>query len=194
MKSIVLPGQKTKASCDTCKAFRQATWGLHSHTLEDGTEVENVMQAQCDTCGSLIAIAGQAVHRIKGAIKDREKHRTSVRLPQELLDFMGARLNAAGADPTDFDMFLRALFVAAHEAEKRLFEKLPRVEDLVLERPATALINITVSPQVADLLKRFRAATGQSTSEVLRRLLVLADGDLAAAVDEHLKREAYVTA
>ncbi|MFA5507299.1 MAG: hypothetical protein WC423_17860 [Vulcanimicrobiota bacterium] len=49
--NIKLPGDKTEAACETCQRFAEATWQYGPFRLKDGTNVTEVMQAYCDTCG-----------------------------------------------------------------------------------------------------------------------------------------------
>lgn len=137
-----------------------ATWGYHPDEVA-GILVQDVMQAQCDTCGELLAVAGQSTHAVKRVLDDRRNHRTKLRLPRPLKDFIGLSLSQAGADATQHELFMRALFnVCLDEGAKVVAVLVKNAADPVLERPADAGVNVSMSPQVLGLVADVQHTTG----------------------------------
>lgn len=176
MKSIVLPGQVTKAICETCKKRVTATFSYGEFRFDDGLVVEDVMRAVCDECGEPVAIAGQSSHRLRTTLDDQKHKRTTLRLPQELEDFIALELSRVGAHPGHEELYFRALLLACHRQEKKIGALLKRAKDPVLSRPHTASVTLRLSPKLLQVLESLRTHSGiQNLSELLRRLLVLAD-------------------
>lgn len=179
MKSIVLPGDTTRASCETCGRFVRATWGYRPYELEGDLVVEQVMCANCPTCGQVVGVAQQSAYLLRRALENERRFRTTLRLPQELKDYVALQLDklgVAGAPKSYVQLFLRALLAACRGRESELAEALRQVEDPVLERPCTEMLTLTLSRPLLEVLDNLKAQTGlENGSEVMRRLLVLSD-------------------
>lgn len=179
MKSIVLPGDVTRASCETCGRFVRAIWEYRPYTFEDGLVVEQVMCASCPTCGQVVGVAQQSAYLLRRALENDRRFRTTLRLPQELRDYVALQLDKlgiAGAPQSYVQLFLRALLAACRGRESELTEELSQLQDPVLERPCTEMLTLTLSRPLLEVLDSLKAQTGiDNGSEVMRRLLVLSD-------------------
>lgn len=175
VKSIILSGQKRKAYCERCGTFNQATYAYGPFKFDNGVVAENIMRATCDSCGDILLMAHQSVPLIKEAL-ETPVTRTTMRLPQELVDFMSLQLNRAGARTNQYDLFLRALLLACHGKEDKMGNLLASVIDPVLEQPHTATLSLTFSSNLNRIITQMAESSGISNvSELLRRLIVLAE-------------------
>lgn len=178
MKSIILEGQLTEAPCETCQKFTIARFAYGTLTLEDGLVVENVMRATCEECGQVTSLAPQSGYLLRKARTQQKRRRTTIRLPQELADFIAFKLNLVGMRPSQVDLFFRALLLAARGQEKTLGPTLLQLQDPVLEQRLGVTVNLSLRPTAQEVLNRLKDASGlPNSSEVLRRLLVLADAE-----------------
>lgn len=195
MKTILVNGTVEKAPCDCCGSFVEATYNYGPVQLDAGLVVEDVMRATCNQCGAVVATAPQSAHRFKAALEDRTQRRTTVRIPQELHDFISLTLSAAGADVTHAELYFRALLLACRQRESDIGAKLATVHDAVLQQPYRVTVNLTLGHHLAEVLERLRQASGlTNVSELLRRLVVLADGELAETAEQECVRLAYAYA
>ncbi|MCE7872412.1 hypothetical protein DYH09_18820 [bacterium CPR1] len=179
MKSIVLPGETTRASCETCGKFVRATWGYRPYTLEDDLVVEQVMCATCPSCGQVVGVAQQSAYLLRRALENERRFRTTLRLPQELKDYVALqldRLGIAGAPQSYVQLFLRTLLAACRGKENEVAQGLRDLADPVLERPCTEMLTLTLSRPLLEVLDTLKSRTGlDNSSEVMRRLLVFSD-------------------
>lgn len=179
MKSIVLPGEMTRASCESCGKFVRASWGYRPYTLEDGLVVEHVMCATCPTCGQVVGVAQQSAYLLRRALENERRFRTTLRLPQELKDYVALQLDklgVAGAPHSYVQLYLRALLASCKGRESELAGSLRELDDPVLQRPCTDMVTLTLSRPLLDVLDAMKTETGiDNGSEVMRRLLVLSD-------------------
>lgn len=195
MKSIVLEGHHIQGPCQKCRAFVDATFSYGPVELEPGLIVEDVMRATCDKCGQVVATTPQSAHRFKAALDDKKQRRTTLRLPQELQDFICLNLSSVGADVTHAELYFRALLLACRQREEEVGKLLRKVSDPVLDRPYRATVNLTLGHHLADVLDRLQQVSGiANISEIFRKLLVLADGKLAEAVEQECTRLAFAYA
>ncbi|MBI3929995.1 MAG: hypothetical protein HY319_30935 [Armatimonadetes bacterium] len=196
MKSIVLPGQTTPALCEKCGRQVQATFSYGTFRFDNGLIVEDVMRATCDTCGEPVVLAAQSSYRLRTALEDQKHKRTTLRMPQELEDFVALQLSLAGAYPGHEELFFRALLLACHRREKKIGRRLRNLEDPVLQRPRTATLNLNLTPKLLEILEQLKTYSEiENTSDLLRRLLVLADTEeLSKAVQEETARLALAYA
>lgn len=191
MKSIVTEGTVEKAPCENCKRFVQATYAYGPVEM-DGLVVEDVMRATCNECGLVVATTPQSAHRFKTAIEDRNLRRTTIRIPQELHDFISLNLSAVGADITHVELYFRALLLACRDQEEQIGEALRFVQSPVLKRPNRVTVNLTLGNHLLHVLERLQRASGiLGTGELIRRLLVLADGSMESLVQTELERLSY---
>lgn len=175
MKSIILSGQKRKAYCERCGAFTQATYAYGPFAFDSGVVAENIMRATCDCCGDVVAVAHQSVPLLKEAL-ETPVIRTTMRLPQELVDFMSLQLNRAGARTNQYDLFLRALLLACHGKEDKIGQLLASVKDPVLDQPHTSTLSLTFNSNLNRIISHLAEKSAISNvSELLRRLIVMAE-------------------
>ena len=125
-----------------------------------------------------MSLAPQSSYLLRQAIARHRRRRTTVRLPQELADFIALKLSLVGMRPSKVDLFFRALLLAARGHELVLGQALPRVEDPVLAQRLGVTVNLSLRPIAQGVLDQLLAQSGlRNASEVLRRLLVLADAE-----------------
>ena len=195
MKSILLEGTVEQAPCETCKAFTAATYAYGPVEIEPGFVVEDVMRATCNRCGNVVATAPQYSHRFRKEFDDRKNRRTTFRISQELSDFISLNLSAVGADTTHDELYFRALLVACKNREEEIGKRLISLDDKILSCPNRVTVNLSLSPHLEQILTKLQTACEiKSTSELMRRLLVLADGELESATLEELESLTYAYA
>lgn len=179
MKSIVLPGESTRASCEACGKFVRAHWGYRPYELKEDLVVEQVMCATCPTCGQVVGVAQQSAYLLRRALENARRFRTTLRLPQELRDYVALQLDKlgiAGAPQSYVQLFLRALLASCKGRESDLAQDLRKLDDPVLKCPCVDMLTLTLSRPLLEVLDALKAETGISNgSEVMRRLLVLSD-------------------
>lgn len=194
MKSIVTEGTVEKAPCEVCKRFVQATY-TYGPVEIDGIVVEDVMRATCNDCGAVAAITPQSAHRFKTAFEDRRLRRTTIRIPQELQDFISLNLSAVGADITHVELYFRALLLACRGREDQIGKDLRSVQSPVLARPNRVTVNLTLGSHLLHVLENLQSSSQiHGAGEIIRRLLVLADGPLESLVQKESERLAYAYA
>jgi len=193
-------GLKTTHWCYTCEAFRGATWAVGIVPVEDATPVPDVLRATCDVCGTVIALAPEATTRIHEAATQRgQKFRTTIRMQQALVDAVSAELSRAGADPQDFDVLLRGFglyLLTSNRNWKSAVRLLKAVSDEpLLQRPVDATITLRLPSRMWNLLEELEDDTGvHSTSELVRRILIVVSKDWKQAVGTQHKRPPYIAA
>jgi hypothetical protein len=123
--------------------------------------------------------------RLIGSLKEEIAKRS----PQRRLSMLTV------TDITHVELYFRALLVACKNREKKIGKKLCSVEDRVLSCPNRVTVNLSLSPHLGQILDRLRTSSGiDNISEIMRRLLVLSDGDLEQATLEELRSLAYAYA
>ncbi len=194
MKSIVTEGTVEKAPCEVCQRFVQATYAYGPVEM-DGVVVEDVMRGTCNNCGTVVALTPQSAHRFKTAFEDRNLRRTTIRIPQELQDFICLNLSDVGADITHVELYFRALLLACRGREEQVGEDLKSVQSPVLARPNRVTVNLTLGSHLLHVLEELQSSSQiRGAGEIIRRLLVLADGPLEALVQVEIERLAYAYA
>ena len=176
MKSIFVSGHKVKAYCDNCQAFVSATYAYGDFPFDRGVVAENILRATCDNCSTIVAVALQSAPMLKEALEAPETVRTTMRLPQELMDFVGVQLDKMGAQPSKYDFYLRAIILACRGKEQKIAQLLQSLKDPVLERPNTVLLKITLGSRLHEIVREIGKVSGISNlSELIRRLIVLSE-------------------
>jgi len=194
MKSILLEGTVEKAPCEHCQRFVDVTYSYGTVEV-DGLVVEDVMRGVCTVCGAVVSLAPQSAHRFKSALEDRKQKRTTLRISQELHDFISLSLSSVGADSTHVELYFRALLLACRGQEPGIGQALAALQSPVLKRPSSVTVNLTLGSHLQDVLERLQAASGISgIGELIRRLIVLADDVLEEAVHQECERLAHAYA
>lgn len=188
------PGKKIRAICPACARVGAATYGYGAITLDDGTQVDDVMRALCDTCSTLVAVAQQSAPTIKAARVQRDeakrKTRSTVRLPRMLVDFAQMELDGLGGPPERFDLVVKAFALSVLRAtstrRRQIVQALRDVQDPVLEQPLDVSVHLDLNDRMWELIDTLRADAGSpSVSELIRRMLVVMDGDRRTRQDLH---------
>jgi hypothetical protein len=176
MKTIMVSGHKVKAFCEQCQEFVPATYSYGDFPFDRGVIAENILRATCNNCGTIVSVALQSAPMLKEALEAPEFVRTTMRLPQELMDFVGVQLDKMGSHPSKYDLYLKALISACHGKEEKISQLLQSLTDPVLERPNAVLVRITLTPRLHEIVRVIAKLSGISNlSELLRRLLVLSE-------------------
>lgn len=194
MKTVFLPGKQIRAICRTCGCIEDATYGYGTITLDDGTEVESVMRALCDRCSSLVAVAQQSAPTLHAARTRRDevkrRSRSTIRLPRVLVDFARMELHDEGGAPERFDLMVKAFLLAVMRARparrERLIRALRDSDDSVLALPLDASVHLDLSERLWETLEALRAeASSSSASDLVRRMLVVMEGDRGTRQELH---------
>lgn len=96
---ILKVGDKTKAACDHCKSFQNATYDLRDVPLSDGSgTVRNVLVGVCDTCGSVISLPHQSTPLVK-KVREGQRQPLEGRVPAHIVDILNLASDQLGAGP-----------------------------------------------------------------------------------------------
>lgn len=174
--NIKMPGDKTRAACDGCKAFKQATWNYGKLKTEDGSVAEGVMQAFCDSCGESLLIAQQSVYKITEAKSSKlGKVRTSLNLTAPLKDLTYSRVFPFGVEPERGpELLLRAFLAPLLDKPADLSEAigaLKSIDKRYLQGKKNQKVDISFPVDMVELLDTLASKTGLKRSEVMRRVL-----------------------
>lgn len=187
MKNLVLPGQKTRVGCDTCKAMVSATFRHDTITLDDGVKVPNAMLAFCDICGHQVAMAQQSAHLIRKA-REKRRQKTSVRLQPILFDLSSVLVTEVGGDPNEAqapELVLKAMLATLLDDPKRRKALVKRLIELrndpLLAGSPGQKLNLGLTSRLRNELVHLQKASEFTQSEVIRTTLVAASTDPRAS-------------
>lgn len=187
MKNLVLPGQKTRVGCDTCKAMVSATFRHDTITLDDGVKVPNAMLAFCDICGNQVAMAQQSAHLIRKA-RETRRQKTSVRLQPILFDLSSVLVTEVGGDPNEAqapELVLKAMLATLLDDPKRRKALVKRLIELrndpLLSGSPGQKLNLGLTSRLRNELVHLQEASEFTQSEVIRTTLVAASTDPRAS-------------
>jgi hypothetical protein len=188
VKSIVTQGTVDVAPCRRCRALVKAYFSYGS-VESNGRTVRDVMRAICMICGEIVNTSPQSAHRFIEVSPNRRSKRITIRIPLELQDFICLNLTSVGTETSNTGLYLTALLLACHGQEKELGPMLALAESPVLSRPNKIAVSLYLGRQLSNTLVNLATESRiANTSEVLRRLLVLADGPLERDVSQELER------
>ena len=197
MKEVILPGQKTRVGCDTCKAIQSATFRYDTLTLDDGLKVPDAMLAFCDVCGSRVAMAQQSAHLVRRAHHIKRK-KTSLRLPRVLSDLASLLVSDAGGDPSQTaapELVLKAMLATLLDHPERRELWAQRMTELrsdpILAQPSEKKINLGLTPRLLEELATLQEVSHLTQSQVIRMTLLAARADLE--VGKELKKLVALT-
>ena len=194
MRHVFKPGDTIRGGCEKCKMLVSATYEYGKIKLDDGTAVENVMQALCNDCGESIAIAHQSAPAIKAARAKRDVKkaglRTTVRVSRPLADFAASQLLDRGANPDRLDLMLKTFVsMALDNATRRtaLMNAIRLASDPVLNLRPEVTLHLDLNRPLLAILKDLQSQSGLSNlSDFIRRMLVVMDED--AQTDESMRK------
>ncbi|MCW5865757.1 MAG: hypothetical protein KIS61_00710 [Candidatus Eremiobacteraeota bacterium] len=133
MQKIYLPGEKKKAVCPTCEGLVDATFRYGVYVHSDGTDVPNVLMLYCDQCDTQLAHAHQSSYLIQKARRSDQSQRTSVRVPQALIDMASSQIHSLGGVPktvSALDLIIKAivstLFGVTPAKRKKVLDELQK--------------------------------------------------------------------
>ncbi len=188
MKSIVTQGAIDVAPCRRCRRAVKVYYSYGS-VERNGHTVKDVMRAICILCGEVVTTSPQSAHRFMPVAPSPKSKRITIRIPLELQDFISINLISAGAEVSNTGLYLTALLLACHNQEQELGPLLASAESPVLARPNKVAVSLYLGPQLLNTVANLaRESQISNISEVLRRLLVLADGPLDRNVSQELQR------
>ncbi len=193
MKSLKVPGDKTRVGCDSCKAMVSATFRYDTLCLQDGTRVPNAMLAFCDTCGAQVAMAQQSAYLVRKA-RHGQRKKTSVRLQQTLFDLASLLVEDAGGDPGETsapELVLKAVLATVLDHPQRrevLVQKLVnlRSDPLLSASAAQRKLNLGLTTRLKSELSSLEKDTALTQSDLVRFSIVAARED--ARVSQELKK------
>jgi hypothetical protein len=173
--NIKLPGDKTEAACETCQRFTEATWRYGTFRLKDETDVKDVMQAYCDTCGESLLVAQQSVYKIKEAREREQKVRTSVNLTAPLKDFTFSLVCLKGTDPERGPELILKVFLTDLLRDpgriSEVIKELRSVDKRLLQGRKDQKVDVSFPSDMYSTLDTLAQKTGLRRSEVMRRAL-----------------------
>ena len=186
MTNVYLPGQKKSALCPECKGRVEATFHYDTYCHPDGITVANVLMLFCDCCGAQLAHAHQSSYLIQRARAVPKPRKTSVRIPQVLLDLASSKIHSMGGDPKKVcapEMVVKATLATTFEKSQPERVAFARRMKSCQESPLWGQKQSTQVPlKLSDaarqeLLWLVREAHFQGQSEAVRASILLAVED-----------------
>lgn len=173
----IKPGEKMELYCATCERFRQGVFDYGPLPIEEAQPVPDVLRATCPTCGGVIALAPESTPAVRHALGDRRrKTKTTIRVQSELAQAVGAELSKIGADPLDYDLIIKGVVLYALSSRRNWRTACAALRELdvpVMRRPVESSITLRLTPRTWDIVDELEDDTNLSTSELIRRILVL---------------------
>lgn len=173
--NIKMPGDKTESACETCQRFAEATWQYGPLRLKNGTIVDKVMQAFCDTCGESLLVAQQSVYKIKEAREREQKIRTSVNLTAPLKDLVYSLVFQKGAEPERGPELILKVFLTDllrdPDRISDIVDELRSVDKRLLRGRKDQKVDVSFPSDMFSTLDTLAQKTGFRRSEVMRRAL-----------------------
>lgn len=180
-------GKRLEMACNHCQAWRECEYQYRDYKTKEGLSVAGVLCATCLTCGGIAGVHSQSLYRI-AVNQPQPRKRTSVTLPVELEDVIGAELSRFGASWSHAELYFRALLVACTERTDEVSELVKLVRDERLSLPNKNRLPFTSGHKLAATLDAISARSGiRNTSEVIRRLIVLSESELKSEMEFSLK-------
>ena len=179
-------GDKGKAICDACKKIVTTTFAYRDVPFNDRPGVvKDILAAQCDECGSVIAIPPQSTPAIKAARETATKS-IEVILPApyiESLDLAAFRIDSKAT--TEFRKRLLAFYIHKQASLSGPAKSLARV----MRRPPRNLKNIgadvprkrlsfKVAPRLNNDIEKIMKASSLNRTEVIRGLVIQINHDI----------------
>lgn len=193
MHKIYLQGDKKKAVCATCEGLAEATFQYGVYTHPDGTKVPNVLMLFCDRCNTQLAHAHQSSYLIQKARQSHQTQRTSVRVPQALIDMASSQVHSLGGvtkTVSALDLVIKAMVAALFEVTPIQRKKM--LQELQNQREAP-LWNLSPDRQVPlhlsrhakeELGKLADETDMKNRSEIVRASILLAAQDHSPVAQE----------
>lgn len=196
---LYLPGDKSRAICESCQAMVTTTFGYHDVPFSDGNgSAKNILAAACDQCGSVVSVPGQSVPAIAKARDQADKPlEVSLRAPEvEILDAVAFRI-----DPHATSRFRKSVFTyylgmldqepqmvermkAGIEAWSKLSEKIRKQARVSNIKIPSRRLSIKISPRTEHKLDRVVAVSGLNRTDVMRGIVMMSKGDILDVADD----------
>jgi|GEM_PF-5379264 len=193
MQKIYLAGEKKNALCQACEGLVAATFQYGTYPHPDGTKVPHVLMLYCDKCSLLLAHAHQSSYLIQRARRSGRLQRTSVRVPQALIDMASSQIYSLGGDPktvSALDLVIKAtmatLFEVSPSERKRVIQALQsRRSDPFWNLSSERLVPLRLSEHAKQELSKLTDETDlKSRSEIVRASILLAAQDHSVVAQE----------
>lgn len=194
MQKIYLPGDKKKAVCPTCEGLVSATFQYGTYVHPDGTSVPHVLMLYCDECKTQLAHAHQSSYLIQKARRSQNRlQRTSVRIPQALIDMASSQVYSLGGDPktlSALDLVIKATVATLFEASPARRELVTRELESRRMDPFWKLsserqVPLRLSERAKQELRKLSDETQLKTqSEIIRASILLAAQDDSPVAQE----------
>ena len=193
MQKIYLPGEKKKAVCRACEGLVDATFQYGTYVHQDGTNVPHVLMLYCDDCNSQLAHAHQSSYLIQKARRSHRLQRTSVRVPQALIDMASSQVHSLGGDPktvSALDLVIKAtmatLFEVTPTQRKQVIQELQnRRNDPFWNLSSERLVPLRLSEHAKQELSKLTDETDlKNRSEIVRASILLAAQDHSVVAQE----------
>ena len=193
MQKIYLAGEKKKAVCQACEGLVNATFQYGTYTHADGTNVPHVLMLYCDNCKSQLAHAHQSSYLIQKARCSHRLQRTSVRVPQALIDMASSQVHSLGGDPktvSALDLVIKATVATVFEVSptqrKRVVQDLQsRRTDPFWNLSSERLVPLRLSEHAKKELSKLTYETDlKNRSEIVRASILLAAQEHSVVAQE----------
>lgn len=193
MQKIYLPGEKKKAVCPTCEGLVDATFQYGNYVHPDGTNVPHVLMLFCDTCNYQLAHAHQSSYLIQKARRSNRLQRTSVRVPQALIDMASSQVHSLGGDPktvSALDLVIKATVATVFEVSpiqrQRVVQELQsRRADPFWNLTSERLVPLRLSEHAKQELSKLTDETDlKNRSEIVRASILLAAQEHSVVAQE----------
>lgn len=154
--------------------------------MDDGTVIQQVLQAYCDVCSESCSIAHQSAWKLKEAREEKERKRTSFLVSLPLFDLTAGKVSEAGGQAKRGpELMAQALFTRLNREPTRIptFAKtLKGLKSPLLKKPAKKM-NLNLSSSYSQILEQLKEATSLNQSEVIRRALIACESDPDVAAE-----------
>lgn len=178
---ILREGERERALCPVCEAWRTTVFEYQTVRLEDSNvAVEGVLIGVCETCGEAVSIPPQSTPRLREARTARKEHTLEARIPRHLDDVVFVISEKLDVSPTA----LRGTIIRYYLDEiRRKPDTARRVERLARSELAGGACDTRISVRVdVDIWEAAwhvaRGAGLRSQADVIRGALVAAKEDL----------------
>lgn len=169
--NIKMPGEKTRAACETCQKFTEATWSYGPFQTNDGIKAKDVMQAYCDICGESLLLAQQSVYKIREKRLENQR-RTSVNLTAPLKDLAFSYVSQIGADPAKGpELIIKAFLLVCQENPETALDAIRSIELKFLKGKKDQKVDVTFPSETMKQLDELSRKAGYKRSEFMRRAI-----------------------
>ena len=170
-----------------------ATYQYGTYVHQDGTNVPHVLMLYGDDCNSQLAHAHQSSYLIQKARRSHRLQRTSVRVPQALIDMASSQVHSLGGDPktvSALDLVIKitvaTVFEVSPTQRKRVVQDLQsRRADPFWNLSSERLVPLRLSEHAKQELNKLTDETDlKNRSEIVRASILLAAQEHSVVAQE----------